>query len=61
MDMAVANLFKHKALFKIESSCGRIDFHPDYRTFLRDYRSKRIENLRDIGVSDINELCMKCL
>ena len=61
MDMAVASLFKHKAFFQMRSSRGSCDHHPDYHTFHRDYKSKRIENLRSVGVTDINELCMKCL
>ena len=61
MDMAVANLFKHKALFRMDISRGRNDVQSDYRRFFRDYRSKPIENLRSVGVTDINELCLKCL
>ena len=61
MDMAVANLFKHKALFRMNCPRWRDDDHPDYRRFYREYRSKPIENLRSLGVTDINELCLKCL
>ena len=61
MDMAVSNLFKHKAFFQMRSSRGSCNHHPDYHTFHRGYESKRIENLRSVGVTDINELCMKCL
>ena len=61
MDMAVANLFKHKALFRRVCNRWRDDNHPDYRRFYREYRSKPIENLRSVGVTDINELCLKCL
>ena len=61
MDMAVANLFKHKALFQMV--CNRLidDVQPDYRRFRREYIFKPIEILRSVGVTDINELCLKCL
>ena len=61
MDMAVANLFKHKICFNLGLSRDRTDLHPDYCSFFRNYISKRINNLRDIGVTDINELRTKCL
>ena len=61
MDMTVANLFKHKALFQMDSPRGSDDNHPDHRRFHRGYISKNIENARSIGVTDINELCLKCL
>ena len=60
MDIAVANLLKHKTLFKVVSY-GRSDEHPNYRTFRREYISMDIENAQSIGVNGINELCQKCL
>ena len=61
MDMVLANLFKHKVIFNMKSSHVRDDEHPDYHTYYNRYVSKRIENLQSIGVTNINELCMKCL
>ena len=61
MDMAVANLFKHKAIFNMKRSRMRFDRHPYYRTYFNKYTSNGIENSQSIGVTDINGLCMKCL
>ena len=65
MDMAVANLFKYKAHFEMgfpfpsKKPNGR---HPNYYRFYLIYFSHPIiENLRSMGVTDINELCLKCL
>ena len=61
MDMVLANLFKHKMPFKMGLVRDMDDHNSEYSTFYRNYISKRIENLRDIGVTDINELRTKCL
>ena len=58
--MAVANLLKHKIRFKFCS-----DQNDMYERFLinrgQRYMSNEIENLESIGVSDVNELRLKCL
>ena len=48
--MAVANLFKHKALFRMDHSHLSFDVHPDYRRFRREYNSKPIENSQSLGL-----------
>ena len=66
MDMAVANLFKHKVPFEM---CfyprGVVTYFSGLLAspirFYRNYSSYDIENLRSMGVTDINELCIKCL
>ena len=61
MDMVLANLFKHKMSFKMGFVRYIAEHNSEYSTFYRNYISKRIKNLRDIGVTDINELRTKCL
>ena len=60
MDMAIANLFKHKVHFHLVSE------EPDYQEpYLfskgRQYVSREIENVESIGVRNANDLCMKRL
>ena len=60
MDMAIANLFKHKVHFKISG-----EEHDTYDPYLyskgRQYDSNHIENLESVGVRNANDLCSKCL
>ena len=60
MDMAIANLFKHKVHFKLESEECDTD-EPYYHSKGRQYCSREIENVESIGVRDANDLCLKCL
>ena len=60
MDMAIANLFKHKALFQLTSEENDI-YEPCIFNKRRQYRSNVIENLESIGVSNANDLRFKCL
>ena len=60
MDMAVANLFKHNARFKISGELH--DTHePHLYSKGRQYISNDIENLRSIGVRNAKDLCLKCV
>ena len=60
MDMAIANLFKHKAHFQLKSEENDI-YEPYIPSKGRQYLSNYIENLESIGVSDANDLRLKCL
>ena len=60
MDMAVANLLKHKIRFKLESEENDM-YEPTVFNLGRHYLSNEIENLESINVSDVNELRLKCL
>ena len=60
MDMAVANLFKHKAHFQLRSE-ENDRYEPCIFNKGRQYISNEIENLESIGVSNVSELCLKCL
>ena len=60
MDMAIANLFKHKVRFELVSE------DPDYEEFHlysvgRQYSSREIENIESIGLHDWVDLCLKHL
>ena len=57
MDMAIANLFKHKKRFELVSE------DPDYEELRfysvgRQYSSRKIENKESIGVNDWVDLCL---
>ena len=56
MDMAVANLFKHKIRFTLRGVYTEI-YEP--RCFRRThyYESSTIENVESIGLNDVNDLC----
>ena len=57
MDMAVANLFKHKIRFELEHEV--IEHHePMCFSKTRYYVSPTIENVKSIGLNDVNDLCM---
>ena len=60
MDMAVANLLKHKIRFKFISDENDM-YEPTVFNLGRHYLSNKIENLESIGVSDVRELRLKCL
>ena len=60
MDMAVANLFKHKAHFQLRSEEDN-RYEPCVFNKGRQYISNEIENLESIGVSNASELRLKCL
>ena len=60
MDMAVANLFKHKAHFQLISEENN-RYEPCVFNKGRQYISNEIENLESIGVSNVTELYLKCL
>ena len=60
MDMAVANLLKHKIRFKFDSNENDM-YEPTVFNLGRHYLSNEIENLESIDVSDVNELRLKCL
>ena len=60
MDMAVANLLKHKIRFKFDGN--DTDIHmPNVFNIGRHYLSNEIENLEGIDVSNMKELRSKCL
>ena len=52
MDMAIANLFKHKVHFKISSEERDTD-EPYLDSKGRQYDSNHIENLESIGVCNV--------
>ena len=57
MDMAIADLFKHKVRFELVSE------HPDYEELRfysvgRQYSSRKIENIESIGLRDWVDLCL---
>ena len=57
MDMAIANLFKHKVRFELvgeESDYEELRFYSKGR----QYSSRRIENAESIGVKDWVDLCL---
>ena len=56
MDMAVANLFKHKIRFEFERQRADIEEHSLFMT-CRYYRSQYIENVKSLGLNDVNDLC----
>ena len=60
MDMTVANLFKHKAHFQLISEENN-RYEPRVFNKGQQYISNEIENLESIGVSNVNELRLKCL
>ena len=60
MDMAAANLFKHKAHFQLRSE-ENDSYEPCIFNKGRTYISNEIENLESIGVSNANDLRLKCL
>ena len=60
MDMALANLFKHKIRFELESE------ESDYleRRFYskgRQYSSRKIENVKNLGSRNLIDLCLNQL
>ena len=60
MDMAVANLLKHKIRFKFYSDENDM-YEPSVINRGQHYISNEIENLESIDVSNVNELRLKCL
>ena len=56
MDMAVANLFKHKIRFELESK-GADLYEPTTFLTYRYYHSPNIENVKSLGLNDVNDLC----
>ena len=60
MDMALANLFKHKAHFQLRSE-ENDRYEPCIFNKGRQYISNEIENLESIDVSNASELRLKCL
>ena len=60
MDMAVANLFKHNARFRISGKAHDTE-EPHLYSKGRQYISRDIENARSIGVNNSNELRLKCV
>ena len=58
--MAVASLLKHKIRFKYNGS-GIDIYEPTIINRGKHYLSNEIENLESIGVSNVNELRLKCL
>ena len=60
MDMAIANLFKHKVHFVISGELHDTN-EPHLYSKGRQYISNPIENIEIIGVSNANDLCLKYL
>ena len=58
--MALANLFKHNLRFTLDGELNDVDERVFYSKG-RQYGSKRIENIESLGVSDVNELRLKCV
>ena len=56
MDMAVANLLKHKIRFELITE-GTDLCQPGYFKRTRYYGSQHIENIESIGLKDVNDLC----
>ena len=56
MDMAVANLFKHKIRFTSRGVHTEV-YEPMCFRRTRYYRSPTIENVESIGINDVNDLC----
>ena len=55
MDMAVANLFKHKIRFELACQGASIEEPTLYKTY-RNYRSPTIENVKSLGINNVNDL-----
>ena len=56
MDMALESLFKHKIRFDFKVQ--EVDLlEPDYFVISQHYRSQDIENVKSLGLNDINDLC----
>ena len=56
MDMAVANLFKHKIRFElIDKEIDRVE--PSIFMRGQYYKSQDIENVKSLGLNDVNDLC----
>ena len=56
MDMAVANLFKHKIRLTLRSEVTE-RYEPEVFHRQLYYRSPSIENVKSIGLNDVNDLC----
>ena len=55
MDMAVANLFKHKIRFELADQGADIEEPTLFMTY-RYYRSPDIENVKSLGINNFNDL-----
>ena len=55
MDMAVASLFKHKIRFELTGQRADIDEPTLFMTY-RNYRSPDLENVKSLGINNVNDL-----
>ena len=55
MDMAVANLFKHKIRFELRYQGAGIEEPTLFMTY-RYYRSTGLENVKSLGINNVNDL-----
>ena len=60
MDMALANLFKHKIRFELESEESDYLEHRFYSKG-RQYCSRKIENVKNLGSRNLIDLCLNHL